>query len=772
MTKAEIKSKVQDLMSRMTTEEKVLQLTCMMPSDLNHPENLGLENGLGAMPIMGGAPDEIARQITNIQNYVLEHSPHKIPVLFHCEALAGTFIGGSCQFPMPITLGAAFDPELVQEMAEMNRRQMHAVGIRHALSPVVDVARDLRWGRLAETYGGDPVLCGAMGTAYVKGMQQGENAATLKHFLGYSATSGGLNMAQTTVSPRDLRESFARPFEMAIRNGKVKGIMSGYSEYDGKPVCASKEILTDLLRDDLGFEGVLVSDYASVERLPNVFGTAEDMTKAGEMCLAAGMDMELPARVGYSQELVQDAEEGRFDMAYIDRAVERVLTLKYELGLFENPFPRPEEMTAFDNTENNRRALEAARKSMTLTKNEGLLPLTDRKKKIAVIGPMGNTVRAFYGCYTLAGGLEMGMSGSNAMAGVGPAGAETQENQKLDLHVADEMLRMIYPDAKTTLESLQGRFDEVRYVEGCDYVGTEKNDFDAAIEAAKEADVVVMALGGRNGWGTYCTSGEGIDSTHIGLPGCQEELLHKVYEANSNIVLVHTDVRPVVSEWIYEHIPVILEAWLPCTYGGTAIAETLSGENNPGGRLQMDVPRSSAHGPVGHYFSRGTEAASFSKGAINTRGYVNAAMSVQLPFGYGLSYTQFAYEDFTLTMDEEQNITATVRVKNTGSAAGDEVVQLYGTDNLASVVRPAEELIGFRRITLEPGEGKTVRFAFNLNILSFYDKPGHWILEKGNFTFYLGKNSKEEIASAAVTMDRTIEIDHHRRCLIAEASCE
>ncbi|MBQ1491172.1 MAG: glycoside hydrolase family 3 C-terminal domain-containing protein, partial [Blautia sp.] len=608
-----------------------------------------------------------------------------------------------------------------------------------------------------------------MGTAYVKGMQKGENAATLKHFLGYSATSGGINMAQTVVSPRDLRENFARPFEMAIRDGGAFGIMSSYSEYNGRAVCASKEILSDLLRGDLGFDGVVVSDYASVERLPRVFGMAEDMTSAGEMCLAAGMDMELPARVGFSRELVKDAREGRFDMAYIDRAVERVLTLKYELGLFENPFPRPEEMIAFDNTENNKRSLEAARKAMTLTKNEGLLPLTDHRKKLAVIGPMGNTLRAFFGCYTLAGGLEMAMSGSNAMAGVAPAGGEAKENQKLELHIVDDMLRTIYPEAKTTLEMLKSCFDQVSFVEGCDYVGTEKNDFATAVEAAKNADVVIAALGGRNGWGTYCTNGEGIDTTDIGLPGCQEELLRTVYEANPHIVLVHTDVRPVVSEWIYEHIPAILEAWLPCTYGGVAITETITGENNPGGRLQMDVPRSSSHGPVAHYLSRGTQTSSFRKGAINPRGYINSDMSAQLPFGHGLSYTSFAYDEFTLTMDDRRHVTATVKVTNTGSVAGDEVVQLYGTDKVASIVRPAKELIGFKRVTLQPGESKTVRFTFNLDILSFFDEPGHWILEKGEFAFYLGKNCEEAIASGTVYLDDTYEVDHQKRCLIALA---
>lgn len=773
MKKEEIREKVRALMADMTTEEKVLQLTCLMLDSLADPEKLGIENGIGTIPVMGGAPNEIAENIAKIQSYVLEHSRHKIPVLFHCEALAGTFIGGGAQFPLPVAMGATFNPELVQKMAELNAAQMRASGIRQALSPVVDVARDLRWGRLGETYGGDPVLCGAMGTAYVRGMQNKDganNASTLKHFLGYSATSGALNMAQTVVTKRDLRENFARPFEMAIRDGGVRGVMSSYSEYDGKPVCASKEILTDLLRDDLGFDGVVVSDYASVERLTNVFGLTDDITEAAEMCLKAGMDMELPQPVGYTAKMAADADSGNFDMAYIDRAVERVLTLKYELGLFENPFPDAAQMAAaFGNPESSTASREAARQAMTLTKNESLLPLTDRSKKIAVIGPMGSTARAFYGGYTLIGGLEMAMSGSNAMAGV----SETQMDvgRELDLHITDPMLGMIYPDAKSTLQALQSRFENVTYAQGCDYAAEDCSGFAAAIEAAKDADIVVMTLGGRNGWGSYCTSGEGVDTTDIGLPGCQEELLRAVFEVNPNMILVHTDCRPVVSPWIYDHVPAILEAWLPCTYGGDAIAETLTGENNPGGRLNMDVPRSTGHTPVVHNGYRGTEPASFRKGAIIKQGYYNADMTAQLPFGHGLSYTTFDYSDFHMDMDANEQVTISVTVTNTGKCRGDEVVQLYGVDPIASVIRPAEELVGFRRITLEPGQSKVVTFTFNIDILAFYDEPNHWIVEKGDFTFYVGRNSKEPIFSGTVSLPKTHEVNHRTRCLIAKAEC-
>lgn len=776
MKKAEISEKIKEIMSNMSLEEKVLQLTGVLTMDLSRPETIGIENGIGSMPVMGGTPMEIADNIKRVQEYVLEHSPNRIPVLFHCEALAGPLMAGGNLFPMSISLGATFAPEIVEDMAARNREQMRAVGIRQGLSPVLDVTRDLRWGRIGETYGGDPTLCGVMGTAFVKGLQ-GEDlregvAATTKHFIGYACSSGGLNTSRVVADYRDLRETFAKPFEMAIQKGDVKSVMNAYNEYNGKSISASRELLTDLLREDLGFEGLVVSDYSSIERVYKVFRASESMTDAGEKCLAAGLDVELPNRVAYSRQMVEDAKKGIFDRAYIDRAVERVLSLKFELGLFENPYPRMEELEkAFDNTENNKKSLVAAMKTMTLTKNNGILPITDRKKKLAVIGPMGNAVRAFYACYTVPASAEMFMSGKSAMAGV-----ETSEDmakglviEEMDLHIADDAIRAMCPDVKTTYEALQGEFEDVIWVEGCDYIGDKKNDYEAAIAAAKEADIVIMAVGGRNGWGTYCTSGEGADSTHVGLPGNQEELVKRVYAANPNMVVVHTDCRPLVSEWMYEHVSAILEAWLPCTYGGLAIAKTITGENVPGGRLQMDVPRNSAHGPVGHYFHRGTEWESFAEMAINTKGYLDIEMTPRLPFGHGLSYTTFEYGNFMLEMDSNHAITVSAEVKNTGNYMGDEVVQLYGIDKAASIVRPAKELVGFKRVMLKPGEKKRVLFTFNVDILAFYDEPGHWIVEAGEFEFYLGRNSKEKIWKKTVMVEKTFEVEHQKRTFAAEA---
>lgn len=778
-TREEIKA----LISSMTPEEKVLQLTSAVLSsneENSGPAKEGPDLGVGAISIMGvpqRTPEEIAACIQNIQEEVLARSEHKIPVLFHCETLSGPHIIGGCLFPTSIGMGASFDPELVRDMAGRCRIQLLAAGVRQGLAPVVDVLRDLRWGRCGETYGGDPTLCGAMGTAFVKGLQ-GEDlregvAATLKHFLGYSCSSGGLNMSRIATDYRDLRENFAKPFEMAIRDGRARSVMNSYNEYEGLPVCASRGLLTGLLREDLGFDGVVVSDYGSIGRLVETYGLAETMTEAGERCLAAGLDVELPARSGYSRQMAKDVEQGTFPEAYLDTALERVLELKNALGLFDNPYPRPELLqSAFDNKEHDEKSLEAARKTITMTKNDGILPIRDREKKIAVIGPMADAVRALYSAYTLQANAEMLIKGESGMAGVEitPEMTAGQKAVNMDLHIADDIIKRLSPQVKTIYEALVEEFSDITYVAGCDYVGDEKNDFEAAKKAAARADLVIMTVGGRNGFGaTYCTSGEGVDSTFLGLPGNQERLVREVFAANPHMVLVHTDSRPVISEWIYEHVPAILEAWLPGTFGGIAIAQTITGANNPGGRLPLDVPRNSAHGPVGHYAYRGTEPESFRKNAVNPQGYRDIDMGPRLPFGYGLSYTAFAYSNFVLEQEEDL-VTIRVTVENTGACTGDEVVQLYGIDPVASIVRPADVLLGFLRITLKPGQRRTVEFRFRLSIMAFYDILGHWILEAGEFCFYIGRNSKEPLYRKSVLLEKTCEIDCRKRDFIAAAA--
>lgn len=775
-----IDERVEDLLSRMTTREKVSQLNCLMGMGLTDLEKAGLDDGMGEMDLMSLPADQMAAIITAVQDYMRDHTRLGIPVLFHAEALSGPLIAGAQSFPTSITLGATFDPEIVRDMSDRSRKQMTAVGIRQALSPVLDVTRDLRWGRISETYGGDPTLCAAMGTAFVQGLQGDDmkqgTAATLKHFLGYSFTSGGLNMARTMTDERDLRESFAKPFEAAIRVGNVRSVMNSYSEYNGKPICANKAILTDLLRDDLGFDGLVVSDYMSVNRLVNVFHMAETPAEAGEICLAAGLDVECPMPYGYNDQMAADADAGKFDMAYIDRSVRRILKLKFELGLFENPYPNPEAMAVvFDNTENHKKSREASMKAVTLTKNDGILPITDRTKKIAVIGPMGDAPRAFFGGYTIPSGMELAL-GAGGMAGLdadnalslGEGSTNPMAARHLPLHAADEMIRSVHPELKTTFEALKEEYDNVTFVEGCDYNDPDISGFAAAVAAAKEADIVIMTVGGRSGWGMFNNSGEGADSTHVGLPGVQEELVRAVYAANPNMVIAHTDARPLVSEWAYETVPAIVEGWLGGIFGGIALAKTIVGENNPGGRLQLNVPRNDGHTPVTHDAHNGTGWRSFPNGALNADGYLNCSMKPRRPFGYGLSYTSFAYEDCSVSLDGLK-VTAAATVKNTGAAAGDEVVQLYVSDKIASIIRPELELAGFCRVSLRPGESKRVELTFGLDQIAFRNDEGEWVVEAGDFDVSFGRDSEEMRFTETVTLEETQVIDHTARGFFADA---
>ena len=773
-----VEERVEDLISRMTTREKVSQLNCMMGMGLSDLEKAGLDNGLGEMDLMSLPADQMAAVVTAVQDYMRDHTRLGIPVLFHAEALSGPLIAGGQCFPTSITLGATFDPEIVRDMCDRSRKQMTAVGIRQALSPVLDVTRDLRWGRVSETYGGDPTLCAAMGTAFVQGLQ-GDNlkqgaAATLKHFLGYSFTSGGLNMARTVTDDRDIRETFAKPFEAAIREGGVCSVMNSYSEYNGKPICASKEILTDLLREDLGFDGLVVSDYMSVDRLVNVFRMAQTPAEAGEICLAAGLDVECPVPYGYNDQMVADADAGKFDMACIDRSVRRILKLKFELGLFENPYPDTQAMAAaFDNTENHKKAREASMKAVTLTKNEGILPITDRTKKIAVIGPMGDAPRAFFAGYTMPSGLEL-MMGAGGMAGVDTEDMVTlgegnpMAARKLPLHAADEMIRGMYPELKTTFEALKEEYANVTFVAGCDYNDPDRSGFAEAVAAAKDADIVIMTVGGRSGWGMFNNSGEGADSTHVGLPGVQEELVQAVYAANPNMVIAHTDARPLVSEWAYENVPAIVEGWLGGISGGIALAKTITGENNPGGRLQLNVPRNDGHTHLFHDAHNGTGWRSFPKGALNVDGYLNCSMKPRRPFGYGLSYTGFDYSDCRVTLDGLR-VTASAAVTNTGAVAGDEVVQLYVSDKIASMIRPELELAGFCRVSLQPGERKRVELTFGLDQIAFRNDDGQWVVEAGEFDVSFGRDSEQMRFTETITLDKTYVIDHTKRGFFAKA---
>lgn len=774
-----IQERVQDLMGRMTIEQKVQQLTCSMVTGM--PEQKNFKNGIGEIIVFAGSPPakDIAALVRMAQDMIMEQTQFRIPALVHAEALSGPMVSGCAVFPTSISLGATFDPKIVKDMGNRIREQMVNIGIRQALSPVLDLIRDFRWGRTSEDYGSDPTLVSEMACAYITGLQ-GENlregvVATAKHFIGYSMTEGGINGTRTQTDWRDIRENFAKPFEAAIRKANLRSVMNSYSEYNGELICGSKRILNDLLREDLGFDGVVVSDYTSIENIVEKCPVEENAMDAGIHCLKAGLDVELPNPYGYGETLANAVREGKIEEKYVDRAVERVLRLKFELGLFEKPYG---EFVEMDNTEHDLRSKKASEKVMTLTKNNGILPIRDKNKKIAVIGPTGNNLIMMNGSYSYPANEEMFMAimstGMAGMEGVDIEGdtfvvSEEKTNQLPDFaETVDQNIRAQHEGVKTIYEAVKDIYPDTTYTRGC-HIVRDETEFEEACRAAQEADIVVMTVGGKIGMMVECTAGEGRDNVDITLPGMQAALIQEVYKVNPNMVIVHTDNKPLVDVFAYEYVPAILEAWLPGIYGGNAIADTIAGVNNPGGKLPVDVPRHVGQTPVYFYQHTGCRSDTGLR-SINPDGYGTMSCAAQMPFGYGLSYTEFSYGNGQMQIKDEGGmpvITISVEVENTGSMDGDEVVQLYGTDMVASVIRPQKELVGFRRIHLKAGEKKRVTFSFRIDQIAFIDLNGDWVVEKGRFHFYIGKGCNKEVYSADYMQPETLKIDYTKRDFFA-----
>jgi beta-glucosidase len=780
--KGPVSERVKDLMGRMTLNQKVRQLVGIRITGLPEPEKI--QDGIGGvnMIFIYESPQEIAPLIRECQKRITAASPQGIPAIFHCEALTGPLQPGCAVFPSSLNCGASFEPNLVKDMAERARSQLRNLGIRHALSPVFDLARDFRFGRTNEHYSSDPTLTAAMACAFVAGLQgddlsQGV-AATGKHFIGYSFAEGGLHLARVQTDWRDIRENFAKPFEAAIRLAGLRTVMNGYSEYNGLPACASKELLTDMLRDDLGFQGLVVSDYASIDMCVDTTRTAKDFTEAGIQAITAGMDMEFPDPCCFDPCLREAVKEGRLDEGYINRALERVLTLKFELGLFDEP---ERDFIEIDNTDHDRQSALISEKSITLTKNDNrILPLQDQKTKIAVIGPTGNSILLFNGTYTFPDRFESEKIVELGMESTMEGTKDTVRRAKSDLDftraaaaiLADTegLIRKEHPGTKTVFEALKEFFPHTEYVEGCAIAGDDESGFEQALDAARRADAVIMTVGGKNGWNHTCTSGEGIDTSHINLPGRQGDLVRQVYAVNQNMVIVHTDNKPLIDPWIYDNVPAIIEGWLPGIYGGNAIARVIAGAVNPGGKLPVDVPKELGQQPVYYYQHRGCRS---DRGWRDDPDNLRSRRRVsQLPFGWGLSYTSFQYTDGALAAETGKDavpvISLSISVTNTGASAGDEVVQLYGIDEAASIIRPQKELVGFKRITLNPGETKKVRFVFRLDQLAFINQEKNWVIEKGLFTFFIGKGANDPVFRAEYRQEQTAVIDHAKRGFFAD----
>ena len=752
-----VDGRVADLLARMTLDEKLAQLGSIWSFELFRSETEldpallrdRLENGIGHISRVAGAtnlgPIGAAEAGNAIQRFLVEETRLGIPAFLHEETLHGLLARDATSFQQSIGAAASFDPALVEAIAETIRRRMQAIGASVALAPVLDVTRDPRWGRVEETYGEDPYLAAVLGCAYVRGLQ-GRNlehgiAATAKHMVGHGLAEGGFNQAPAHIGPRELRDEQLLPFEAAVRDAGIATVMPAYCDVDGVPCHASHELLTSILRNEWGFDGVVASDYTAVQMLVGEHRLTPDLGTAAAMALKAGMDNELPTTAAFGTPLRRAIDEGRLDIGLIDLAVERTLRLKFRLGLFDRPYvepPTPVELATLDALEASL-ARDLAERSMTLVTNDGALPLHADLGRIAVIGPIADSARDLLGDYAHLPHIE---TLAELRHQANPFGFPSSEV----INPVDELSGM-----PTILRALRDRFGErVVHARGSGLQDGTDEELAEAIEVARGADVAIVVVGERSGLTVDATTGESRDRRDLGLLGRQQELLEAVVATGTPTVLVVVSGRPLALEWAAEHCAAVLLAWVPGEAGPAAIAGILAGDVEPGGRLPVTIPRHVGQVPLTY---RHHPTGGKSNWKID---YVDGPSSPLWPFGHGLSYTSFTIDhlrvDKGLLQTTGDTLAIQVDVTNTGMRAGDEVVQLYVRDEEASVARPVRELRGFRRVHLAAGECRTVTFRLSTEQLAYVDIDLRRVVEPGTVRLFVGRSAVDASLSADIAL--------------------
>jgi beta-glucosidase len=749
-----VDERVADLLGRMTVEEKVAQLGSAWVFELIEDNRLRpdcaaktLRLGIGQVTRISGASSlgarEAAQAANAIQRFLVEETRLGIPAIVHEEINSGLMARYATSFPQSIGVASSWDPDLVTSMADVIRMQMRGVGAHQGLSPVLDVCRDPRWGRTEETFGEDPYLVARMGNAFIRGLQGGDISdgviATAKHFVGYAASEGGMNWAPAHIGAGEMKEVYLHPFEAAVRTAGLQSIMNAYNELDGLPAGADASLLTTTLRDDWGFDGVVVSDYFAIRQLTDYHRIAGTPAQAAAMALTAGIDVELPGTDCYGEPLLAALHEKALGESDLDTAVAPVLRAKYRLGLFERPFVDVDEAaTEMDTTRQKALAARLARESVVLLSNDGTLPVA-AGVSIAVIGPNAHVARNLLGDYSY-------------LAHVESLAEMHLENNVFSIPIPDEYeIAAARIEAPAVLDVLRERFGSgVAFAPGCGVNDDSTEGFADAIALAARADVAIMVMGDKAGLTDDCTSGETRDRASLDLPGVQEDLVRAVVATGTPVVVVLVAGRPCGSEWLHDNCAAVVMAWLPGQEGAGAIADVLGGEFNPGGKLPISYPRSVGQIPVfyGHKVSGGR---SHWKGD-----YVDMPSTPRYPFGHGLSYTTFSIEDVLLV--EREPLTAAdvatigACVANTGPVAGDEVVQLYIRDVEAALTRPVLELKSFVRLSLEPGESKTVTFRLPVAQLGYYDRNGVYVVEPGSIDVFVGTSSTDLTDAGTLTI--------------------
>jgi len=745
--------RVKDLLGRMTLEEKVAQLTSVWIGDQSRDADVApmqgemsvtppplaelIRDGLGQVTRVFGTrplpPAAALSTLRELQVQIAGANRFGIPAVAHEECLTGFAAWTATVFPTPLAWGASFDPDLVHEMAGAIGASMRSVGIHQGLAPVLDVARDMRWGRTEETIGEDPYLVGSIGTAYVRGLQSAGIQATLKHFAGYSASRTGRNLAPVSMGPREFADVMLVPFEMALRLGGARSVMPSYTDVDGVPVSGDRSLLTRLLRDELGFDGVVVSDYFAISFLQTQHGVAGTPAQAAALALDAGMDVELPSVRCYGPELTGAVRDGLVPAELVDRAAARVLRQKCDLGLLDPGWSPPADADAsvdLDPPAHRALARRLAEESVVLLANAGaILPLRP-DANIAVIGPLATDPLAFFGCYSMA--RHLGYRYPEAADGV---------------HVT------------TLLDALAAELPgaTISHARGCDVRAQDRSDFAHAAAHAREADLVVAVLGDQAGLFGRGTSGEGCDVSDLRLPGVQEDLLRVLVAAGKPVVLVLVTGRPYAIGPLARELAAAVQAFFPGEEGGRAIAGVLSGRVVPSGRLPVELPRLPGGQPS--WYLRPRLAGRHPGSSVDP--------DPLFAFGHGLSYTTFEYADLVIrsaeapagtgdpaqvlvSTDGTAEITCTVR--NTGTRPGTEVVQLYLGDPQAQVVRPVRWLAGFARVPLEPGQARQVTFGLHADRTAFCGRDGARVVEPGEIRVAVGGASDRLVLHGSFTL--------------------
>lgn len=750
-----INERVADLLARMTIAEKLAQMHAfwlLLAEDGQHqvrsdifagrsdPEVLQrmLKNGLGQItrPLGSHSVDPLhgVRALNRLQKFMVEETRLGIPVMSHEECLVGLMARGGTLFPLALGLGATWNPELIGEVAAAIGSEARSIGCHQGLAPVLDVSRDVRWGRTEETFGEDPYLIGVLATRYVQGLQgeQRDLLATLKHYVGHSFSEGARNHAPVHLGWRELNDTFLLPFEMAVKGGNAGSVMPAYHDIDNEPCHASHHLLTQVLREQWGFDGLIVADYVGVSLLYQHHGVAADRAQAAALSFNAGLDIELPGD-DCAPQLLDALERGLISPAKIDEIVARVLTEKFRLGLFERPYA-DEGAIALRTPAALRVARQAAQQSIVLLENDGILPLArERGQKLALIGPTAADPLALLGGYSF------------------------------PVHLILSEMAASTADIVTPLAALEAAFgkDKVSYAKGVDIIKTRRYGapvfpgdvvdegaaervsdvsqdvaaIPAAVACAQGADVAIVCVGDLAGLFQTGTVGEGSDADSLDLPGVQQQLLEAVVATGKPVIVVLTGGRPYNLKGLEDKVAAFVWAFGGGEQGGNALADVLTGAVAPCGRLPLSFPKNV--GAVPYYYNHKLKSAGTP---------VAFHFGSRYPFGYGLTYTQFDYTDLELaeaTVAIDGEIRLRCRVTNTGLRTGVAIPQLYVRDVVASVVRPVKELKAFGRVELAAGESRVVEFGVPVDMLGFTGSDGARVVEPGAFELQVGASSSD-----------------------------